>query len=112
MIKQVMEAARVSDSAACPRGLRHAFGVGTLQAGVPLNLTKRWLGHARISTTAIYAAACGPEEQAMAARFWRANDQTATQQLLFSATSRSSAEESACTGEAGRPLTSASGSTP
>jgi hypothetical protein len=33
--------------------------------------------HARISTTAIYAAACGPEEQAFAARFWRANDNAA-----------------------------------
>ena len=73
-IKKVMLAARVSGSAACPRGLRHAFGVGTLQAGIPLNLAQRWLGHARISTTAIYAAACGPEEQAFAARFWRAND--------------------------------------
>jgi integrase/recombinase XerD len=55
---------------ACPRGLRHAFGVGSLQAGVPLNLVQRWLGHARISTTAIYASACGPEELAFAARFW------------------------------------------
>jgi site-specific recombinase XerD len=42
-----------------------------LQAGVPLNLAQRWLGHARISTTAIYAAACGPEERALAVRFWR-----------------------------------------
>jgi integrase/recombinase XerD len=76
-IKRVMLAARVSGSGACPRGLRHAFGVGTLQAGIPLNLAQRWLGHARISTTAIYAAACGPEEQAFAARFWRANDNEA-----------------------------------
>jgi integrase/recombinase XerD len=55
---------------ACPRRLRHGFGVGTLQAGVPLNLLQRWLGHARISTSAIYADASGPEEQAFAARFW------------------------------------------
>lgn len=74
IIKHVMATANVSGCRACPRGLRHAFGVGTLQAGIPLNLAQRWLGHARISTTAIYAAACGPEEQAFAARFWRAND--------------------------------------
>jgi site-specific recombinase XerD len=56
---------------ACPRGLRHSFGVGTVQAGVPLTLTQRWLGHARISTTAIYTELCGPEELAFASQFWR-----------------------------------------
>jgi integrase len=72
LIKQVMERAGVAGRQACPRGLRHAFGVGSLQAGVPLNLVQRWLGHARISTTAIYAAVSGPEEMALATRFWTA----------------------------------------
>ena len=58
----VMRHSQITGRHAAPRGLRHAFGVGTLQSGVPLNLTQRWLGHARISTTAIYAAASGPEE--------------------------------------------------
>jgi site-specific recombinase XerD len=72
VVKRVMHAAGVSGHPACPRGLRHAFGVGTLQAGVPLNIVQRWLGHARISTTAIYADACGPEEAAFARKFWNA----------------------------------------
>lgn len=71
IIKRVMRRSGIAGRHACPRGLRHAFGVGTLQSGVPLNLTQRWLGHARISTTAIYAAASGPEEVAFAGRFWR-----------------------------------------
>jgi integrase/recombinase XerD len=71
IIKQVMQRSCIAGRQACPRGLRHAFGVGSLQAGVPLNLAQRWLGHARISTTAIYAAASGPEEFAFAGRFWR-----------------------------------------
>lgn len=50
-----MMVAQVTGIAACPRGLRHGFGVGTLQAGVPINLTQRWMGHSRLSTTAIYA---------------------------------------------------------
>jgi integrase len=54
-----------------PRGLRHAFAVGALQAGVPLNVVQRWLGHARMSTTSIYADVSGPEEQEFAVRFWR-----------------------------------------
>lgn len=71
IIKRVMARAGLSGLRACPRGLRHSFGVGTLQANVPLNLTQRWMGHARISTTSMYAAACGPEEFAFAERFWR-----------------------------------------
>jgi integrase/recombinase XerD len=73
LIKRVMEKAGVFGRQACPRGLRHAFGIGTMQAGVPINLTKEWLGHASMSTTAIYAAACGPEEIAFAERFWSAD---------------------------------------
>lgn len=71
VVKRSMEAAGVAGAASCPRGLRHAFGVGTLQAGIPINMTQKWLGHSRISTTAIYADACGPEEVSLAGRFWR-----------------------------------------
>lgn len=70
LIKKVMEIARVFGRRACPRGLRHAFGIGTLQSGVPLTLIQRWMGHARLSTTAIYAAVCGPEELGFAKRYW------------------------------------------
>jgi len=69
-VKKCMALAQISGPQATPKGLRHAFGVGTLQAGVPLNLLKRWLGHARLSTTEIYAEAVGEEEQMIAARFW------------------------------------------
>lgn len=71
LIKDVMQRAQVGGRPACPRGLRHGFGVGTLQSGVPLNLVQRWLGHARMETTAIYADASGPDEREFAARFWR-----------------------------------------
>ena len=70
IVKRVMDRLRVRGGQASPRGLRHAFGVGTLQSGVPLNLIQRWMGHARISTTAIYADASGPEETRLAAKFW------------------------------------------
>jgi site-specific recombinase XerD len=73
-VKGIILEAGVVGRAACPRGLRHGFGVGTLQAGVPLNLVQHWMGHARMSTTAIYAHACGPEEIAFAERFWRESE--------------------------------------
>jgi len=71
-VKRAMLEAGVAGRPACPRGLRHGFGVGTLQASVPLNMVQKWMGHARISTTAIYADASGDEEAAFAARFWGA----------------------------------------
>ena len=69
-IKVAMGKARIIGPHSTPRGLRHGFGVGALQAHVPLNLVQRWLGHARIDTTAIYADASGPEELAFASRLW------------------------------------------
>jgi site-specific recombinase XerD len=70
VVKGAMLEAGVVGRPACPRGLRHGFGVGTLQASVPLNMVQKWMGHARLSTTAIYADASGEEEAAFAARFW------------------------------------------
>lgn len=70
VVKRVMHAAGISGRGACARGLRHSFGVGTLQAGVPITLLQRWLGHARLSTTEIYANAIGPEELLFASQFW------------------------------------------
>jgi integrase len=71
IIKRMMAGCGVAGRQACPRGLRHGFGVGSLQSGVPLNLVQRWLGHARLSTTAIYGDVCGAEETALAEMFWR-----------------------------------------
>ncbi|MGA8906042.1 MAG: site-specific integrase [Acidobacteriaceae bacterium] len=69
-IKDAMEAAKVVGPQATPKGLRHSFAVTALQAGVPINLVRRWLGHSRLSTTEIYTDAVGPEEQAIAGRLW------------------------------------------
>lgn len=50
--------------------MRHGFGVGTRQSGVPITLLKRWLDHARLSTTEIYLDVIDPEELAFASLFW------------------------------------------
>lgn len=70
VVRRLMDLAGVSGRGACARGLRLSFGVGTLQAGVPITLLQRWLGHARLSTTEIYANAIGPEEISFASQFW------------------------------------------
>jgi integrase/recombinase XerD len=70
-VKAVMQTARINGVQASPKGLRHGFGVAAVHAGVPLHLVQRWLGHAQLSTTAIYAEAVGQEEHDIAARMWR-----------------------------------------
>ena len=53
-----------------PKGLRHSFGVHAVVRGVPLSTLQKWLGHAQLTTTAIYANAVGAEEAALAAQMW------------------------------------------
>jgi integrase/recombinase XerD len=69
-VKSVMEDAGICGTYASPKGLRHGFGIHAVQSNVPLHMVQRWLGHAAMSTTAIYADAVGPEERAIAQRMW------------------------------------------
>jgi integrase len=76
LIKAVMgEAGIETGPHATPKGLRHAFGLHAIRSGVPINLVQRWLGHASMTTTAIYLQAMGHEERAIAARMWTHNTQ-------------------------------------
>lgn len=69
-IKRIMTAANINGIQACPHGLRHGFGVHAIGCGVPLNLVQRWLGHADLSTTAIYLNVVGKEEREVARKMW------------------------------------------
>ena len=70
VVRTAMRAAGVTGPHGTAKGLRHGFGVNAVQTGVPLNLVQRWLGHAQLSTTAIYAEAMGEEELSIAERMW------------------------------------------
>ena len=69
-VHAVMAEANLSGPHASPKGLRHGFGVTAVSAGIPLNLVQKWLGHAQLTTTAIYANAVGAEEQDIARKMW------------------------------------------
>ncbi|KJZ25411.1 tyrosine-type recombinase/integrase [Tritonibacter mobilis] len=73
IVKAVMADAKIIGPQATPRGLRHSFAVHAVSKGVPLHLIQRWLGHARLETTAIYSQALGPEERQIARRMWLQN---------------------------------------
>jgi len=71
IVKGVMIEADIPDAPhRSPKGLRHGFGVNATVRGVPLHMLSKWLGHAQLSTTVIYADAVGREEQDIAARMW------------------------------------------
>ena len=53
-----------------PRSLRHAFGAEAALRQVPLNLIKKWMGHARLETTELYTSLMGEEERRLARLTW------------------------------------------
>ena len=69
-IKSLMVRAGITGPKACPKGLRHAFGARAIMAGVPLHMLQRWMGHASMETTAIYATVLGPDQLGIADRMW------------------------------------------
>lgn len=70
-VLEVMNQAGIPDGPhRCPKGLRHGFGVLAISKGIPLNMVSKWMGHASLEVTAIYANALGEEQRAIAARMW------------------------------------------
>ena len=69
-VRKIMRAAGIAGLHATPKGLRHGFGIKAVVSNVPLNMAQKWLGHAKLATTAIYADATGPEEKQLAERMW------------------------------------------
>ena len=70
----VMTAAGISGPQACPKGLRHGFGIAAVTAGVPLPTIAAVLGHADIATTAIYTTAVGVEARGFLAKMWKSDE--------------------------------------
>jgi integrase len=66
-----MDAVKIKDGPhKCPKGLRHGYGVHAISKNIPLNMLSKWMGHASLEVTAIYANALGEEQRNIAARMW------------------------------------------
>jgi integrase len=70
-VGDVMVAADIGPGQAKPKALRHAFAVEAVQQRIALSLSKKWLGHAKIETTAFYAEPVGDEERALGQLMWQ-----------------------------------------
>ncbi len=73
LVTHYMANAGVAGGMACPKGLRHGFAVACLAQKIPLTTVQKWLGHARLETTAIYLEVSGDEERELAKRLWAAD---------------------------------------
>lgn len=74
-----------------PKGLRHDFDVTN---GIPLNMIQKWLGHAQLSITAIYADVVDAEEKSIASRMWRRGRTAGGTQHIWLASIRLTTTES------------------
>lgn len=71
-VRRTMALAGITGPMGSPKGLRHGLGLRAAACGVPPSLIAKWLGHASLTTTAIYLDAVGLEERAFAERMWSA----------------------------------------
>jgi integrase len=70
LVKARMMQAGISGNMASPKGLRHAFAIACISKNIPLPTIQKWMGHARLETTAIYLDVCGDEERKFAQKLW------------------------------------------
>lgn len=70
IIKTVMRQSQISGVHATTKGLRHGFGVRSAMMRIPPNLIQQWMGHADLSTTAIYLAVKDDEERELIEKTW------------------------------------------
>ena len=69
-VTELMRDANIEGPQATPKGLRHAFGIAAVEAGIPLPTIAALLGHAYITTTAIYTTAIGKEARDQLQKMW------------------------------------------
>ena len=70
-VKSVLAAGAISGPQATPKGLRHKFGIAGITHGLPETMVQELMGHAKLSSTAIYVRAVGAEKRALVRRMWR-----------------------------------------
>lgn len=81
-VKTIMQRAKIGRAQAMPKAARHALGVDAVQNSVALNLVQRWMGHARIETTAIYTDVVGEEERKLAKRTWSVIERVISREIV------------------------------
>lgn len=58
-MRKAAEKAGIEPSRAHPHAFRHTYGRHCILNGVPINVLQEWMGHSKLSTTAIYVKLAG-----------------------------------------------------
>lgn len=87
IIKAAMDMSGIDGPQACPRGLRHGFGMRAAGEAIPPGVIQRWMGHASLETTQIYLDAQGEEERGFAARMYSGGQLSPGDPRLYSTAS-------------------------
>lgn len=69
-VKKIMALSNIVGEHACPKGLRHGFGIAHGQSKTNPRLIQRWMGHTTLNTTMIYLDAQGREARDAAKAVW------------------------------------------
>lgn len=70
-VKGVLARAGIEGPQAMPKGIRHKYGISGIIHGVPETMLQELLGHADLSTTALYIRAAGHEKRSIVRRMWQ-----------------------------------------
>lgn len=69
-VTRIMKEASISGKKACPKGLRHSFGVSAVEKDIPITEIQQLLGHTFLKNTAIYTAVKDTEKRNLVSRLW------------------------------------------
>ena len=69
-VTKIMKEVGINGKKACPKGLRHSFGVSAVEKDIPITEIQQLLGHTFLKNTAIYTKVRGTEKRALVSRLW------------------------------------------
>ena len=69
-VTKIMGEVGITGRKACPKGLRHSFGVSAVEKDIPITEIQELLGHTFLKNTAIYTKVKGTEKRNLVSRLW------------------------------------------
>lgn len=69
-VKSIMQEVGIAGKKACPKGLRHSFGVSAVENNIPITVIQDLMGHTYLKNTAIYTSVKDAEKRNLVGRLW------------------------------------------
>ena len=69
-VTKIMQEVSIKGKKACPKGLRHSFGVSAVENDIPITEIQKLLGHQFLESTQIYTSVKDAEKRKLVSRLW------------------------------------------